>query len=101
MIHRRTAIQMNQQRQELQLLEHPFFPLLANAGDIRGFFTGCIPSHWHRELEIFELMEGSVQIGIGERTITLHAGEGCLSIPASCTPSPLPFHSHASTAPLS
>ena len=77
MIHRRTAIQMNQQRQELQLLEHPFFPLLANAGDIRGFFTGCIPSHWHRELEIFELMEGSVQIGIGERTITLHAGEGC------------------------
>ena len=77
MIHRRTAIQMNQQRQELQLLEHPFFPLLANAGDIRGFFTGCIPSHWHRELEIFELVEGSVQIGIGERTITLHAGDGC------------------------
>ena len=77
MIHRRTAIQMNQQRQELQLLEHHFFPLLANAGDIRGFFTGCIPSHWHRELEIFELVEGSVQIGIGERTITLHAGEGC------------------------
>ena len=77
MIHRRTAIQLNQQRQELQLLEQPSFPLLANAGDIRAFFTGCIPSHWHRELEIFELMEGSVQIGIGGRTITLRAGDGC------------------------
>lgn len=77
MIYRRTAIQINQQRQELQMIEQPSFPLLANAGDIRGFFTGCIPSHWHRELEIFELMEGSVQIGVGERTITLHAGDGC------------------------
>lgn len=77
MIYRRTAIQTNQQRQELQMIEQPSFPLLANAGDIRAFFTGCIPSHWHRELEIFELMEGSVQIGVGERTITLHAGDGC------------------------
>lgn len=77
MIYRRTAIQMNQQRQELQMIQQPSFPLLANAGDIRAFFTGCIPSHWHRELEIFELMEGCVKIGVGERTITLHAGDGC------------------------
>lgn len=77
MIYRRTAIQTNQQRQELQMIQQPSFPLLANAGDIRAFFTGCIPSHWHRELEIFELMEGCVEIGVGERTITLHAGDGC------------------------
>ena len=38
MIHRRTAIQTNQQRQELQMIEQPSFPLLANAGDIRAFF---------------------------------------------------------------
>lgn len=53
------------------------FDLYAYNGDIRQQPPGYIPSHWHRELEIFILLEGVVNVDIGMETYQLHAGEGC------------------------
>ena len=64
-------------QQELYEREKQFFNLVANKGDIHQFITGGIPPHWHKELEIFVLMEGIVRIGIGDTAYTVHAGEGC------------------------
>lgn len=53
------------------------FDLYAYNGDIQQQPPGYIPSHWHRELEIFILLEGIVNIDIGTETYQLHAGDGC------------------------
>ncbi len=80
-----------------ELLEEglQLFDLTANNGDIHQFAAGYIPSHWHKELEIFILLEGYIQIGIGDSTYKLQAGDGCFintevihsftaDIPSSC-----------------
>lgn len=55
----------------------PLFNFLANDGDIHHFLAGYIPSHWHKELEVFLLLEGDIQIGIGDCTYRLQSGDGC------------------------
>lgn len=77
MIRNIKSIQTDRQGKELQEREEHLFNLTANTGDIHQFITGSIPPHWHKELEIFILLEGSVQIGIGDMTYTVNAGEGC------------------------
>lgn len=37
-----------------------------------------IAPHWHRQLEVFFLPKGIVQVGVGDKTWQLKAGEGCL-----------------------
>ncbi len=76
-----------------------FFHFIANDGDIHQFAAGYIPSHWHKELELFVLLEGCIQIGIGACTYQLQAGDGCFintevihSFTAKA-PSPCTFHS--------
>lgn len=54
-----------------------FMGLQVNEGDIHQFAAGHIPSHWHKELEIFMLLEGCIQICIGDSTYQLQGGEGC------------------------
>ncbi|MCI9271645.1 MAG: AraC family transcriptional regulator [Dorea sp.] len=60
------------QEQNVQLLN-----LTANHGDIHQYVADCIPAHWHRELEVFILLEGSVRIQTGEQVCQADAGEGC------------------------
>lgn len=50
---------------------------IANEGNIHSYAAGLIPSHWHRELEIFILLEGRVRIGAGSETFEVVPGEGC------------------------
>lgn len=72
------------------------FDLFANDGDIHQFAAGHIPSHWHKELEIFLLLEGSIRLGAGDRVYRLQAGDGCFintgvihsftaAVPSPCT----------------
>lgn len=53
------------------------FNLIVNEGDINSYLTGSIPPHYHTELELFLLEEGSVEIGINDISVTLQAGDGC------------------------
>ncbi len=53
------------------------FNFIANEADVHQYLTDCISPHWHKELEIFILLEGHVKIGIEDQRYTLSAGEGC------------------------
>ncbi len=53
------------------------FDLTANDGDIHQYAASSIPSHWHKELEVFVLLKGRVQVGAGEAIYILQAGDGC------------------------
>ena len=99
MIEYRSFVPMNPDREEINELEHSPFNLHANEGNIHRYAAGLIPSHWHRELEIFLLLEGRVRIGIGKETFEVLPGEGCFintGILHSFTclvPSPCLYHS--------
>lgn len=62
---------------ELYDSEFPLFHVLANSGDIRLYPAGYLPSHWHRELELFYLLCGDVEIVISGQSYRVTAGEGC------------------------
>lgn len=51
--------------------------LSVNDGDIHQFAADHIPSHWHKELEIFCLLEGCITINAGDHIYHLQAGDGC------------------------
>lgn len=77
MIRNMNHVETDIHQQELTTPGKNLFNLFANKGDINKFITGNIPPHWHNELEIFFLLEGSVRIGIGDTFYDVHAGEGC------------------------
>ncbi|MGN0394172.1 MAG: helix-turn-helix domain-containing protein [Coprococcus sp.] len=77
MIRNRNFIHIDCHGKELQEQGLQLFDLIANYGDIHQFIASCIPSHWHHELEIFLLLEGTVQIGVGDNIYRIEAGEGC------------------------
>lgn len=77
MIKSRSALFTDHRGQELQEEGLQLFDLTVNSGDIHQFIAGHIPSHWHRELELFVLLEGRVQVGVGDTTLALESGEGC------------------------
>ena len=99
MIHNRNFISMDCQKKELQEQGLQLFNLLANEGDIHQYIADCIPSHWHRELEVFLLLQGRVLIQIGDNTYNMEAGEGCfintgvLHSFIGMVPSPCIYHS--------
>lgn len=41
------------------------------------FISGCIPPHWHDELEVFVLLSGQVEVVTGDISCIVNAGEGC------------------------
>ena len=53
MIHNRSFVPMNPDKKEINELEHSPFDFIANEGNIHSYAASLIPSHWHRELEIF------------------------------------------------
>lgn len=77
MIRKPNFIHIDKNGKELQDNPLHLLNLTANDGDIHQFAAGHIPSHWHKQLEIFILLEGSVHIGIGGSIYTLEAGDGC------------------------
>lgn len=77
MIRSRSFLFTDDHGKELQEEGLRLFDLSANHGDIHQFVSGYIPSHWHRELEVFVLLEGYVQVSIRDRTCRLKAGDGC------------------------
>lgn len=77
MIRSKSSIITDNQDREIHEKDWQLLALTANDGDIHQFAAGHIPSHWHRELEIFILLEGVIQIGIGDSTYKLQAGDGC------------------------
>ena len=77
MIRSRSSLLIDAYGEELPEEGLQLFDLIANDGDIQHFAAGYIPSHWHKELELFILLEGCIQIGIGSRNYQLSAGDGC------------------------
>lgn len=77
MIKQPNSILTDNRGKELQEKNTRLLDMTVNGGDIHQFAAGHIPSHWHRELEIFVLLEGEVQVGAGECTYGLKAGDGC------------------------
>ena len=64
MIHNRSFVPMNPDKKEINELEHSPFDFIANEGNIHSYAASLIPSHWHRELEIFILLEGRVRAAV-------------------------------------
>ena len=77
MILNRNYLHTNAQRRELPEQGMEMFDLTANEAEIHQFPGSCISLHWHSELEIFVLLEGDVEVQIGEQRFRLTAGEGC------------------------
>lgn len=77
MIRNRNYVPMDPQKKELPEGISWTFDLVANEGDICQYAASFIPAHWHKETELFLLTEGCVRIQIPQKTLTLHAGEGC------------------------
>lgn len=77
MIKQPNAIFVDNQGKELQEKSLPLLDMTVNCGDIHQFAAGYIPSHWHKELKVFVLLEGEIQIGVGDGSRRLQAGEGC------------------------
>ena len=96
MIHNRSFVPMNPDKKEINELEHSPFDFIANEGNIHSYAASLIPSHWHRELEIFILLEGRVRIGAGSETFEVrrllyqHGNSPFLRLPRAL-PLPLPF----------
>ncbi len=96
MIRNRNSLVIDERGKELPEEGLLLFDLSANDGDIHQFAAGHIPSHWHKELEIFLLLEGSIRLGAGDRIYQLQAGEECFintevihsftaAVPSPCT----------------
>ncbi len=77
MIYSRSSIRTDDQGKELQENGLQLFHVTVNDGDIHQYAASCIPFHWHQELEAFLLLEGEVEIGVGDSSCRLNAGEGC------------------------
>lgn len=62
---------------ELQEKDAHLLDLTVNDGDIHQFAAGHIPPHWHKDLEAFVLLQGTVKICIGDTVYQLCKGDGC------------------------
>ena len=69
------TIPKNKNKQELSVHGTPLFPCSIYNRDVRQYITGEIPPHWHREMEIFLLMEGYAHISLAESEFDLQPGE--------------------------
>lgn len=77
MIRKPNFLLINDHGKELQEKNMHLLDLTVNDGDIHQFVAGHIPSHWHKELEIFVLLEGDVNVCTSGNTCRLQAGDGC------------------------
>lgn len=61
-----------------ELLERgtPLFPCSTYNRDIRQYVAGEIPPHWHREMELFLLIEGHAHVSLADSEFDLRPQEG-------------------------
>lgn len=78
MIRRRSLMRLDDKGQELMDDTSRFFDLVVNdvTGAHRNNHALYIPSHWHRELELFVLQAGKAHIRIGEQLYEARTGDG-------------------------
>lgn len=77
MIYNRDNLSTDDKGQEIWSESRQLFDLFVNDGDIHRYLGGCIPFHWHAELEIFVLLSGRVAFDTGQSHAELLPGEGC------------------------
>lgn len=77
MIKTRNMLRTDNEGRELPEDDRLLFNVTVNDADICQYIGGNIPAHWHKELEIFMLLEGCVEIHIENQIFRLKAGEGC------------------------
>lgn len=77
MIRKPNFILVDNCKKELQEKDAHLLDLTVNDGDIHHFAAGHIPLHWHKDLEAFILLQGTVKIGIGDTVYQLCKGDGC------------------------
>ena len=72
-------IQIDPSGKELRPEGLELFNVLANDIDLRlsQFHNLTIVHHWHKEMELFLLIDGSVSVKAGDHVVHLKAGEGC------------------------
>lgn len=77
MLQKNPSMNLDAQRRELTEDIPHFFALIVN--DVSGPYRGChpsaVPSHWHPEMEVFLLLEGQAQMGIGDKLYSICAGD--------------------------
>jgi len=59
-------------------LERPVaaFPHTIFYDDVSRNFDGCIPWHWHSDVEFLWAMQGGIRLDTSNHSFTVHAGEG-------------------------
>ena len=77
MILNRTTVTVDMRGRENRDEDVRQFDFAAYDADMHRFISGCIPPHWHDELEIFELLTGQVEVVTGDTSYVINAGEGC------------------------
>lgn len=70
------SVPQNKDRKELLDIGTPLFPCEAYDRDVRQYVTGEIPPHWHYEMEIFWLVQGSAHVSFMNSEYDLKSGEG-------------------------
>lgn len=77
MILHRTTVMVDTHGRESRDDDVHQFDFAAYDADMHQFISGCIPPHWHDELEIFVLLSGQVEVATGDVSCIINAGEGC------------------------
>lgn len=78
LIRKRPDMRLDEKGQELMDDNYTIFDLIVNdiTGPNRDARKTYIPSHWHREMELFVLLEGRAQLGVGGSLWDICPGEG-------------------------
>lgn len=77
MILHRTTVMVDMHGRESRDDDVHQFDFAAYDADMHQFISGCIPPHWHDELEVFVLLSGQVEVVTGDVACVINAGEGC------------------------
>lgn len=70
------TIPVNENQKELLKRGTPLFPCSVYDIDLRQYIGSKIPPHWHPEMEIFLLTEGTAHVSLANREFNLLPGEG-------------------------
>lgn len=69
-------IQINTNKRELKPHGHYAFPVLVNQEILSRYERGSFTWHWHPEIELTLVMEGSICYQVNNQIYHLHAGDG-------------------------
>lgn len=69
-------IQINQEKKELKSHGSYAFPVMISPENLYAYERGSFFWHWHPEIELTLILEGTIDYQIGETLYVLHAGEG-------------------------